>query len=209
MKSLHLVPCLLIWILGCAHFEKTSLKLTLDSVEKLKVSRDDKNQAVLLLGEPNLVFQSEYGDSAWVYLEKSSGYQRLSLNFDKAGKLQGIVWAVSGKQAEVTLDAAKARYPKGNFLMEDPEWINPHTAPNERFYTDYKNGIQITLGRARNEVEGISWFDPNQPPKKPTKNDYVFYFKENGLASIKPKKIETWLEVDVAREVASLGVKAN
>ncbi len=204
MKLAIFIIYLSMSLVGCSHLNKDKSSLNLDLVEKLKISQDTKNSALQVLGSPSKVFVSEAGQTIWVYYDSASGYQRATLAFEGSGKLQNLLWLIDSNHPEAKLEAAKARFSDSSFIVEDREWINPHISPNEILHIDYKKGVSLTLGIEGNDVRSISWFDPKDIPKKPTKSDYTFHQTNNGLVTIKPKKVENWSEIQVAREIASL-----
>ena len=162
---------------------------TFSSIAALRVKETSQADASKIFGEPTKKIQSVHlPETAWIYNDSKTGHQRLSLVFDKSGKLFSILWLVTENDPEINIEVAKEKFPAANFLAKDAVWINPHAAPDERFYTDTDKGINITFRKARSEVGTISWYDTqNKELNRQPATKWIKYTRKDGLVSIKPQ----------------------
>jgi hypothetical protein len=162
--------------------------LSLSVLQMLKLKETTQSDVLKILGEPNRKAQSiHFPKTAWLYNDPNLKIQRLSVVFDKNERLISVNWEVFDHEKEVDLKSAMAIFPDAQFVAKDAEWINPHIAPDERYYSDSKKGIKIVFRKARAEVELIGWFDPQEKEieRRPA-TKWIKYMRADGLASIKP-----------------------
>jgi hypothetical protein len=131
----------------------------------LKCEQDSEDSVTLALGSPVKVIPVPGSkENLWIYNDPNDGYHRLTLLFDHNKKLQSLMWYVREREPEIELKNSQKHFPDAKFVGWDAPWENPHAAPDERFYSDKTKGISITFRKTRQEVESISWYNPNTKP---------------------------------------------
>ena len=141
--------------------------LDIGIVGKFKLLKTTREQVVAILNKPDKIFQVDNSsEEIWLYFGKY-GATRLSLGFDaKSGVLDVIGWFVKDNDAEMDVKAALARFPSASFVLTEAEWVNPHAAPSEAFYTDAKLGVKVEINKYRKTVQSISWIVPGLVPSE-------------------------------------------
>lgn len=161
------LTCIILLLVSCSSVEKqqSEKKLSLEKILQLSPGHSDQEKVFSMLGAAD--FEIPVPDSeemAWIFKDKKTGYQKLSLVFDSQKRLQSVLWLVSGNESEIKLENSKKRFPNAKFIAQDAPWENPHAAPDERFYSDEAKGISITFRKTRQEVHSIGWYNPNIKP---------------------------------------------
>lgn len=150
-------------IASCSSVEKSESRqrLSLERALKLLPGKSDQNTIRSILGHADIIVQiPDSEDVAWIFNDKKTSHQKLSLVFDSRKTLQSVLWLVSENEPEIKLENSKKRFPDAKFVSEDPPWENPHAGPYEKIYSDQEKGISITFRKTRQDVESISWFNP-------------------------------------------------
>jgi hypothetical protein len=161
------LTCLVIFLNSCSSIENQAQRRNFSLVEAMKIvpEKSDQNSIQSMLGPADLVMQiPDSDDIAWIFKDTKTGHQKLSLVFNNQKRLQSVLWLVSEDEPEIRLEISKKRFPDAKFVAKAAPWENPHAAPNEEFYVDDERGISITFRKTRQEVESISWYNPNLKP---------------------------------------------
>lgn len=150
---------------SCASFTKAPRSLTFESIKSVRLNQTTREQVTAQFGKPDKVFTMEDSEEIWLYLDGKYNSSRLSLSFGpKKNVVQVIGWFVDEKDAEYEVDTALARFPSAAFIRTEAEWVNPHAAPAEAFYTDAKLGVELEVDKFRKKVQAISWRIPGEIP---------------------------------------------
>jgi accessory colonization factor AcfC len=64
---------------------------------------------------------------------------------------------VRDSDRESDVEKAKGRYPQAQFIENSPEWVNSHAGPDELFYSDNKNNLEIVFQKSAKKVSAIRW----------------------------------------------------
>ncbi len=169
-----LLTFVFIFLSSCSSIENPEPKgsFSLKEIMEIVPGKSDQDDVQSMLGSADLVMQVPNSeDIAWIFKDKKSGHQKLSLVFNNQKILQSVLWLVNEDEPEIKLENSKNRFPSAKFIAQDAPWESSHAAPNERFYVDEKKGVSITFRKTRQEVESISWYNPNNKSsaeRKPT-----------------------------------------
>lgn len=159
-----LLACISLLLISCSSLEKQGSKdhFTLEKILSIVPDKSDLDSVQFKLGPPDMVMPIPNSDyTGWIFRDKKTGYQKLSLVFNNQKKVHSVLWLVGQDDPEIKLENSKKHFPNARFEAKDAPWENPHAAPNERFYVDNEKGISITVRTNRQEVESISWHSPN------------------------------------------------
>lgn len=162
MKKL-LLPCLISFLAACTSLKTgTHNALSFNSIKKLTCGQDSEESVSSALGAPDKkIPMPESKEALWIYNDRKDGYSRVSMLFDEHKKLQSVTWLVREEEPEIQLEVSQRIFPEAKFVAEDAPWENPHSAPDQRFYSDEQKGVSITFRKARQEVESIGWYNAN------------------------------------------------
>lgn len=161
-------------LIGCTATQKQfPSKLNLDSVETLKLGTTTTQEAEILFGKASVSAPIENNLTAWVYLEGKIPTTRLSLIFNKSGKLLSVNWFLNPNESESSLSAIKKRYPNYKLNERKPEWTNSHFGPTDIYYEDKKNQFMAVFDENEGRVSAIGWEQEGIiSPRKPA--EYKF-----------------------------------
>jgi hypothetical protein len=128
-----------------------------------------KEQVQARLGTPDRTLDmrnlpdSKTDSEIWEY--DRSGLRRLSISFDPSlNSIRSLTLEMGPSDKELNLRTMLAQFPKANWTVASPQWINPHAFPDECRYVDNKLGIAIEYRRTRQEVDLVSSWDPAREP---------------------------------------------
>ncbi len=159
-----ILTCVSLLFVSCSSLETQESKGTfaLKNILNIIPDKSDEESVLLALGPADVVMPIPNSDStAWIFKDKRTGHQRLSLVFNSEKKVHSVLWLVRQGEPEINIANSKNYFPHATFEEKDAPWENPHAAPNERLYTDHEKGISITVRKSRQEVESISWHSLN------------------------------------------------
>ncbi len=158
-----------IFLSSCASTgnQKSEGSFSLKEILKLVPGKSDQGSVQLMLGSADVVMQvPDSDDIAWIFRDKKTGHQKLSLVFNNQKKLQSVLWFVNENEPEIELEISKNRFPNSKFVVQDAAWDNSHSAPREQVFVDEKKGVAITFRKNRQDVESIAWYHPNIDPSE-------------------------------------------
>jgi len=170
MKNLNrfaLLLCAVLW--GCSHLLKqnTASQLTLSTLRRIQPGVTRASEVQTLLGAPAVVTKLERLRSkdlgeVWEYFE--NGATRASVSVSSTGLVSFWGWHVYEQDPEQELGTALSKFPDAHWTVESAKWMNPHSWPNECYFTDGKKGITVEFNRARKGVAMVESWDPHRNP---------------------------------------------
>ena len=136
--------------------------LTLEKVEPFFKSSSSygREEIQRLLGQPDI--KKKMKSEHWVYVGDGTKMEpRLSMIFEPGtGSLQSVTWQVRKGDPDSLLMSLWNHYPKAQFEVLPPQWIDAHTVSTERALLDRTMGLQITYASATKQVDTIEWNRP-------------------------------------------------
>lgn len=133
-----------------------------EEVEKLSLGTDTKSTVRSKLGAPDKVFnRPQITTEAWQYMEAPfQNWPRATLEFDPDRDiLISVYWQVRDDEPLRSLNLARKHFPNAKFKKAYRPPDAPDIVRGEPFYQDEKMGIAIDYSSARDEVNGIAWFE--------------------------------------------------
>ncbi|MBI4402626.1 MAG: hypothetical protein HY537_00605 [Deltaproteobacteria bacterium] len=181
--------------MGCSHLAEKHLdaqQLTLDVLNRIKPGVSTANDVRGLLGTPGqitkldeLTASKEKGE-VWEYFEKGATRASITVGTDNIVNFWG--WYVYEEDEEHKLRTALDRFPDATWMVESVKWVNPHSWPNECYFTDNSKGVTVEFHRARKEVAVIERWNPTRKPAATDKETPPTYCIDNFCGPALPYK---------------------
>jgi hypothetical protein len=159
--------------------------LQYDKVLNLGIGVSNESDVVKALGVPTNRNEKN-GYYTLNYVDQTTGFQRLSVNFLSAGgKLSGILWIPRQDEKESTLVEAKAGFKQANFKEIRNEDSNPHFISGVISIVDEKSGVTIRYDQRAKMVEAIARYDVSSrvPATTDGKNKAPYTFGDESTIS--------------------------
>src|SRR3989338_5162919 len=155
---------------GCSHMEKGTgaQRITLDVLNKIKPGLSTGDNVRELLGIPKEITKleqiktSKEKGEVWEYFENGATRASITVGTDNIMNFWG--WHIYKEDQEHQLRTALDRFPDATWTVESVKWVNPHSWPNECYFTDNSKGVTVEFHRARKEVAMIERWNPTRSP---------------------------------------------
>ncbi len=164
---------------------KPSKPIDFRNVSELRAGVTTKNTLLSQFGAPlaKLRDEDDEGES-WQYGDVR--FPRLSVFIaSQSDVIHSFAFFPDDKDKESDLKTALSLYPSAKWNIEPPEWINPHSIPNECFFEDNAIGVSVAYDRAFQKVQSIRRWNParvvtsknhHEPPPKACIADHCVNF---------------------------------
>lgn len=168
MKYLYLAIVLL--FSGCAGMNLSPKSLKYETASNFKIGISTEHDVAQKLGASTSKSEK---DSFYTlnYDDPKTGFQRLSLNFNKATKtLLSVLWIPTEGEPESSLNGAKEQFKNSKFERVETSNSDSHSISDIIVFVDSKNGISIRYNPTAQFVEAIARYDADLRAPSATKN---------------------------------------